>query len=267
MALLDLGMTLLVSLVAASVFMSLVFLVGRRLRRYDIVDVAWGLVFIVIAVTAVAFNQSYDLASILVLGLVMIWGFRLSYHIAQRIRATTMEDKRYVAMRSKWRSGNEDLAIYLRIYLTQGLLATIVSLPVLVIAVAPVAIPPPFLVVGLLLWLVGFSLEVLADRQLRRFIRNPAHKGQLMTAGLWRYSRHPNYFGELTQWWAIGLIGLALPLGWIGLIGPLLISYLIIFVSGVPPMEKAFAGRAGWDEYRRRTSVLIPWFVKVDSVK
>lgn len=267
MVFLDLGMTLLVSLVAATVFMSLIFVVGRRLHRYDVVDVAWGLVFIVIAVAALVFNQTYYSASVLVLGLITIWGLRLSYHIAQRIRATTVEDKRYVAMRAKWQSGNKDLVIYLRIYLTQALLATFVSLPVLVIAVAPIAIPSPLIIIGLLLWLAGFSIEALADQQLRRFIRNPAHKGQLMTAGLWRYSRHPNYFGELTQWWAIGLIGLAVPLGWLGLLGPLLISYLIIFVSGVPPMEKAFAGRAGWDEYRRRTSVLIPWFVKADGAK
>lgn len=267
MALLNLAATLLVSLAAALAFMSLMFVTGRRLRRYDVVDAAWGPVFIVIAATALVFNRNGHLASLLVLVLVTIWGLRLSSHIVRRIRATTVEDKRYVAMREKWQSSNEGLAIYLRIYLTQALLATIVSLPVLVVATAPVVVPAPLLAIGVLLWLLGFSIEALADRQLRQFIHDSAHKGQLMTGGLWRYSRHPNYFGELTQWWAIGVIGLTLPLGWMGLLGPLFISYLIIFVSGVPLTEKAFAGRTGWEAYQRRTSMLVPWFVKTDSSK
>jgi steroid 5-alpha reductase family enzyme len=111
-------------------------------------------------------------------------------------------------------------------------------------------------------WVAGFTIETLADKQLRQFISNPANKGHLMTRGLWRYSRHPNYFGELTMWWGLGIIALGVPNGLIGLLGPALISHLIIFVSGIPPTEKAFQGRIGWDEYKRRTSVLVPWFVR-----
>lgn len=204
-------------------------------------------------------NQNIQSANVVVLTLVVVWGLRLSTHILRRIRATTTEDKRYVAMRQKWQSGNENVAIFFRIYLTQALLATIVSLPIIVVNVATATVSPLILVIGVVVWLAGFSIEAIADRQLRRFINNPQNKGRLMTSGVWRYSRHPNYFGELTQWWAIGLSVLALPFGWIGLIGPAVISYLIIFISGIPATEKAFADRMGWADYKRRTSVLIPW--------
>jgi steroid 5-alpha reductase family enzyme len=262
MVLVDLLLAIIFSLITAVAFMSAMFAVGCRIHRYDIVDMAWGLVFIVVAVTSFLFNQNTQLASLIVCSLVVIWGVRLSSHILRRVRSTTVEDKRYVEMRKKWQSGNEDLAIYFRIYVTQALLATIVSLPVIVINVATVEVSSAFLIVGVLLWMVGFGIELIADRQLRHFIQNPQNKGHVMTSGIWRYSRHPNYFGELTQWWAIGLIALTLPFGWIGLIGPIVISYLIIFVSGIPLMEKAFVGRNGWSQYRRQTSVLIPWFVR-----
>ena len=260
MVFIDLLWTFIFSLVAAVAFMSVMFVIGRRIHRYDIVDAAWGLVFIVVAATSLLLNQNTQLTSLVVCILVAIWGVRLSSHIFRRVRSTSVEDKRYVEMRKKWQSGNEDLSIYLRIYVTQGLLATIISLPVIVVNVAMIEVPPFLLATGVLLWLFGFGIEAIADKQLRRFIQNPANKGHIMTSGVWRYSRHPNYFGELTQWWAIGIIALALPFGWIGLIGPTLISYLIIFVSGIPLMEKAFAGRDGWTEYKRRTSVLVPWF-------
>jgi steroid 5-alpha reductase family enzyme len=262
MVLVDLLLAFIFSLIAAVAFMSAMFAVGRRIHRYDIVDIAWGLVFIVVAVTSLLFNQNTQLASLIVCSLVVIWGVRLSSHILRRVRSTTVEDKRYVEMRKKWQSGNEDLAIYFRIYVTQALLAMIISLPVIVINVATVEVSSALLIVGVLLWTVGFSIEAIADKQLRHFIQNPQNKGHVMTSGMWRYSRHPNYFGELTQWWAIGLIALALPFGWIGLIGPIIISYLIIFVSGIPLTEKAFAGRNGWSQYKRQTSVLIPWFVR-----
>lgn len=264
MVFIDLLSTFSVSLLAAIAFMTVMFAIGRCMHRYDIVDAAWGLVFIVVAAVSLLVSGSIQTASLAVLGLVAIWGIRLSSHIFQRICSTTVEDKRYVEMRKKWQSGNEDLAIYLRIYLTQAILATIISLPVIVINVASVEVSGVLLSLGIMLWVAGFSIEAIADAQLRRFIQSDHPKGQLMTAGLWKHSRHPNYFGELVQWWAIGVIACTLPFGWIGLIGPILISYLIIFVSGIPLMEKAFAGRPGWTEYKRRTSVLIPWFNSSD---
>lgn len=265
MAVVDILSTYALCLAAAMVFMSGMFLVGRRLRRYDVVDVAWGLVFIVIATTSLVLSDVVTWVQLLAYLLVVIWGLRLSGHIYRRFRASSSEDKRYVELRRKWRSGNEDVAIYVRIYLVQAVLASIICLPVIVINSMNSELHLPFVVVGLIIWLIGFSIEVIADSQLRSFIRNPKHKGQLMTQGLWRYSRHPNYFGELTLWWGVAVIGLGASYGWIGLIGAIVISYLLIFVSGVPPTEKAFAGRPGWDEYKDKTSVLVPWFTKRDA--
>lgn len=255
----------LASLAAAIIFMSGMFMIGKRMQRYDIVDVAWGLVFIVITATSLLMSGVIHPAKILVLGLVAVWGLRLSNHIYRRLRSTTSEDKRYVEMRKKWQSGNQDVAIFFRIYMIQALLASIICLPVIILNTATMDSALPFVIVGLIVWVVGFSIEALADRQLRNFIRNPQNKGKLMTRGIWRYSRHPNYFGEVVLWWGVGIIALGVPFGWVGLIGPALISYLIIFVSGVPLTEKAFAGRIGWGEYKRKTSIFVPWFTKAKS--
>lgn len=251
-----------ICLLAAGVFMCVMFIAARHIGRYDLVDVAWGLVFIVVAVTALLQANDTLTLNAVVLVLVVIWGLRLSRHIYGRLRATSSEDRRYVELRQKWQSNNERLAIFLRIYMVQALLATAVSLPVIILLSSKSEATVVWVAGGSAIWLMGFIIESLADRQLRTFIQNPLNKGRVMVYGLWKYSRHPNYFGELIMWWGVGVMTLGVPHGWIGLVGPALLSYLIIFVSGIPPTEKAFAGRTGWDEYKRRTSVLVPWFVR-----
>ncbi len=114
----------------------------------------------------------------------------------------------------------------------------------------------------MLVWLTGFSFEAIGDRQLAAFIRDPANRGQLMTGGLWSYTRHPNYFGEAAMWWGMAMLALSAPNGWLGLVGPLVITILLLFVSGVPLLEKKYAGRPDWEEYKKRTSIFIPWFPK-----
>ena len=245
--------------------MSGMFVFGHRMRRYDIVDVAWGLVFIVVTITGLLMSGGAHIVQYLVLGMVAVWGLRLGGHIYRRLRSSTSEDKRYVEMRKKWQAKNEAAAIFFRVYMVQALLATMVCLPAIVLTDSADVMLSPVVGSGFVIWLIGFSIEVLSDRQLRLFIANPDNKGQLMTQGLWRYSRHPNYFGELTLWWGLGIMALSVPFGWISLVGPTLISFLIIFISGIPPTERAFSGRPGWAEYKRRTSVLIPWVPKKDN--
>ena len=108
----------------------------------------------------------------------------------------------------------------------------------------------------------GFAFEVIGDRQLAAHLRDPANKGRLMTGGLWSTTRHPNYFGEATLWWGIGLIALPSANGWVGLLGPLTITLLLVFVSGVPLLERKYAGRPDWEAYKARTSMFVPWFPK-----
>jgi steroid 5-alpha reductase family enzyme len=105
---------------------------------------------------------------------------------------------------------------------------------------------------------VGFLFESIGDKQLSQFIKKPENKGRLMTEGLWKYSRHPNYFGEITQWWGIWIIILSASNGLLGVIGPITISFLILFVSGIPLLEKKYKGREDFEEYKKKTSILLP---------
>lgn len=245
---------------AAVLFMSLVFLVARHIKRYDLVDAAWGGVFAVVAVTSFALQPGAwfeaDLQA-LVTVLVLLWGGRLAFHILQRIRTTDHEDPRYVELRKAWR-GNLALNVYGRIYLVQAALALLICVPVMHINLFADNGITMLAWVGLAVWLVGYYFETVGDRQLRLFISNPQNKGRIMQAGLWRYTRHPNYFGELTQWWGIFLMCLSTPFGVVGIIGPVLITYLILFVSGIPLNEKRFEGRPGWATYKARTSAILP---------
>ena len=240
--------------------MCVVFLVARKIKRFDLVDAAWGWAFIVPAVTSYFLNFSniftLNIQTVTTL-LVIIWGVRLSRHILKRIKYSKTEDERYVGLRKRWK-GNVELNVFLRIYLVQAFLAFVICLPVMYINFFAVLSWSWIVSLGVIVWVIGFLFEAVSDRQLRDFVTNSENKGKIMTEGLWKYSRHPNYFGELTQWWGIFIICLAVPFGWINIIAPLLITYLILFVSGVPLNEERFKGRTGWSEYKKRTSMLIP---------
>jgi len=242
------------------VFMTAAFIVSWKLKRTDIVDIAWGPAFVVAAVASFLMN-SYDLpiglnVQTLVTVLVILWAARLSYAMWGRIRNHS-EDKRYQQLRRTWK-GNLALNTYLRIFVVQGLLATVISIAVIHINTS---LPTPldtFAYGGLAIWLIGFLFEAVGDLQLKRFLANPKNKGKLMTEGLWKYTRHPNYFGEATMWLGIFIIALSTPYGWVAVIAPVLIMYLLLFVSGVPLTEKSFESKPGWQAYKKRTSKFVP---------
>lgn len=251
---------LLGSLLVAEAFLSLIFLLGRKLGRYDVIDAAWGPTFIVIALTM--YVASYGLVwdwnvSLLFLVLVTLWGGRLSWHIAQRIRRTSEEDKRYVELRRNWKS-NSELKAFLRIYMAQGLLATLIAIPIIYIGTVGANSFSLLISAGSIVWVVGYVIEIVADTQLADFKSHKANAGKLMTSGLWRWSRNPNYFGELTMWWGIALIAAASSPAWVGLGGAALITYLIRHVSGIPLKEAAMAKRPGWKVYAAKTRMLVP---------
>ncbi len=242
----------------AVIFLSIVFIVSQRLHRTDIVDAAWGPTFIVATVASfIAGAQTIGLnVQTLILLLVTIWGVRLSYVITRRL-LTHPEDKRYVELRKHWR-GSIALNTYGRIFFVQAVLASLVSLSAIYANASPATEIGIYAALGAVMWLIGFVFEAVADWQLKQFLKNKANRGTLMTSGLWRYTRHPNYFGEATQWLGIFLISCSCMYAWVGLLSPLLITYLLLCVSGVPITEKAFAGRKGWDEYKARTSKFLP---------
>jgi steroid 5-alpha reductase family enzyme len=247
-------------LIITALFMVLVFGVSRIVKRTDVVDAAWGPVFVVAAISALAVSP-YELRSSITVQLVVtlfvcIWAARLAFVIISRLRSHS-EDKRYVELRKKWK-GNEALNTFFRIFLVQALLAWVISFSVIFINISEPTSIDIFAYLGVIIWIIGFFFEAGSDLQLKRFLADKKNKGKLLTSGLWRYSRHPNYFGEATMWWGIFIIGLSVPNGWIGIIGPVIITYLLLFVSGVPMTEKAFEGRPGWSEYKKRTNKFFP---------
>jgi steroid 5-alpha reductase family enzyme len=244
--------------------MLLILAVAKLIKRYDLIDAAWGLMFIAVAVTSYLLQYGgiyqFDTQFVVTL-MVIVWGLRLSWHIVRRIIATKAEDPRYVDLRKNWK-GNETLNVFFRIYFVQAVLALVISMSVIHINLfADTFIPTTWnnwTFAGIAVWAIGFLIESRADSQLRKFVRQPENAGQVMNRGLWKYSRHPNYFGELTQWWGIFVICLGTPVGWFGLIGPVILTYLILFVSGIPPSEKRSAERKGWAQYKASTSAIIP---------
>ncbi len=235
-------------------YMTLWFFVALAKRRNDVADIAWGIGFVFVAWLAFSLAQ-FSPVSLLTNVLVSIWGLRLSLHIYKRNRHKP-EDSRYQLWRKTWK--NFFLRSYLQVFLLQGLLLYLIALPVIFINRAAPFSFGAISIIGLLVWVFGFSCEYIADKQLAKFIADPNNKGKILQEGLWRYSRHPNYFGEVTQWWGIFLIAVSLPGAWITVIGPLTITGLILFVSGVPLLEKKYEGRKDFEAYKKRTSVFIP---------
>ena len=252
-------------LLGSFIFMSLMFAIAVLRQRFDIIDVAWGLTFISIALvsfTTVILEPQLTV-QVIITTLVIIWGSRLSAHIYSRWSKSDKEDKRYAVFRQQYKKsfGGVAFNVYTRIFLLQAALAVIVSFPVIIVNTSSVPLTPTlFTLLGVIVWAVGFYFETVGDYQLKKFTSSSTNKGKLMTAGLWKYTRHPNYFGEMTQWWAIFIIAFAAvpSLGWLSLVGPAVITILILFVSGIPIAERHIERRQGWSEYKKHTSKLIP---------
>jgi len=240
-------------------YMTAWFVVALALRRNDIADVAWGLGFPGIAVVLLALPSSpRDPRQVLVAALVAVWGLRLAYHIFRRnFRTGHAEDVRYATWRREWGRWFV-VRTYLQIFVLQGLFMLIVAAPLVVTAAD--AGPALGLIdaVGVAVWVVGLAFEAIGDAQLARHLSRPEKRGTPLTTGLWAWTRHPNYFGDATQWTGIGIVGLSAPLGWVGLVGPLAMTLLLRYVSGVPMLEARHVGEPAWDAYRAHTSVMFP---------
>jgi steroid 5-alpha reductase family enzyme len=236
-------------------YMTVWFLISIIQKRNDIADVAWGMGFILLAWVSFFLSDTFPLRGLMVNILVSVWGIRLAWHIYRRNKGKT-EDYRYLAWRKEW--GRWFLIrSYLQVYLLQGVFLFLIIQPVLLINTSIEAIGL-LDVFGALVWLIGFYFESVGDSQLKQFVSNPTNKGKVMDQGLWRYTRHPNYFGEVTMWWGIFIFALSVSGGYYTIVGPLTITCLILFVSGVPLLEKKYAGRPDFEEYKKRTSVFFP---------
>jgi steroid 5-alpha reductase family enzyme len=246
--------------VAILVWMTAAFVVAQVKKNNGLVDIAWGLGFIVVAAVELARRPALFPARALIAIAVLVWGLRLAGHIFRRNWGKP-EDFRYAGMRQKWGRAAR-LKAFFFVFMLQGVLMLIVSLPVTVAFASPERPLGALDAAGALLFAAGFLFEAVGDAQLAAFVRDPANKGRLMTRGLWSLTRHPNYFGEAALWWGIGLMAVSSPNGGIALVGPLAITLLLRFVSGVPLLEKKYAGRPDWEAYKARTPVFVPRFPK-----
>lgn len=256
-------MTSLYATVAWAVFlyMNAWFAVSIILKRNDVADIAWGLGFVMVTWMGLLQSNTSSRA-ILITIMVTVWGIRLAWHIASRNWGKP-EDARYAAWRRTWK--HFIVRSYLQVFLLQGCLLYIIALPITAVHADTASALGILDVIGGVLWVMGFVLEAVADLQLKHFIRHPDHKGKLMTEGLWAYSRHPNYFGEILQWWGVFFMAVSSPGGILTIVSPLTITVLIRYVSGVPLLEKKYEGRPDFEEYKRKTSTLIPWFTKKET--
>ena len=247
---------ILVQIIVVTLYASLWFLVALKLRRNDVADVAWGIGFVILALAAQFSAASISIRGIIVLALVAIWGARLSLHIGLRNRGKA-EDPRYRKWREEW-GRHATLRAYFQIFLLQGLLMVVILIPVTHVLAQGSSDLTWLDAVGLAVWLVGFVFEVIGDFQLDQFKKDPGNRGPIITSGLWKYTRHPNYFGEVTLWWGVWLIACSTSGGWKTVFGPATITALILFVSGIPLLEKKYQGNIQFEQYKRRTSAFFP---------
>ncbi len=243
--------------VAVAALMLLMWLLSLRLHDASIADPVWGPAFVLVAAVAALAGGGDGARRWLLLVLSAAWGTRLGIHLIVRKRRDPGEDSRYARMRE---AHGDRFALWslVVIFGLQALMVLVVSLPLQVAAQRPHALSALALP-GVVLFAVGLAFEAVGDRQLQRFKSDPASRGQVMDRGLWRYTRHPNYFGDACVWWGIWLV--ALPAGgtWWTAIGPLLMTFLLVRVSGKALLERDIGSRrAGYAEYVRRTSGFVP---------
>ena len=244
--------------VTAGVFLVL-WIVSLRTRNASLVDIWWGPGFALIALLSFALTPEGALSRRqLVLVLTTIWGLRLGTHLLVRNTGKD-EDFRYAAMRKAWGHGF-GMKSLTRVFLLQAVLMWVVSFPVQ--AAMRSATPATlgfFDWLGILVWAFGLFFETVGDLQLARFKKDPANADRVMDRGLWRFTRHPNYFGDACAWWGLWLIAFAVPGGFWSIVGPITMTVLLTSVSGVPMLERKIGERRpGYDEYARRTSAFLP---------
>ena len=242
-------------------FITLVWLLSLAVRNASIMDIFWGMGFIIVAWLAYTLTpQGYLPRKQLITTLVTIWGLRLALHIGIRNMGKP-EDFRY----AKWRRENGARwwwFSFIQVFLLQGFLMWIISTPIIAAQTSGFpAILTPLDWIGTSLWTFGLLFESIGDLQLMRFKAQPSNKGKLLTSGLWKYTRHPNYFGEAVLWWGFYVIALAAGAWWT-VFSPIVMTWLLLRVSGVAMLERTMKTKQGYKDYIRKTNAFLPWFPK-----
>ena len=253
----------LIALLFAVVLMALIWRLAIRIGNAGIVDIAWSAGFTPVAIFFAAAASGSPARRALIGSMVSIWSLRLGGYLYLRVSAHhPLEDRRYARLRGQWGAkANQKMFGFFQL---QAALLAVLSLPWLLVCLNPRSALRPIEWGGCLLWMVAISGEALADCQLQRFRADPAHRGAVCQAGLWRYSRHPNYFFEWLVWVAYFVLALGSPCGWLTIYCPVLMLYFLLRVTGIPLTEQLSLQSKGaaFADYQRRTSAFVPWFPK-----
>lgn len=259
-------MTYLYGLALIIGFMTILWIVSVIITNASIVDPFWGFGFVLINTFYFFDAGNFGLRQYILLALVGVWGLRLSLHLGIR-NLGKGEDFRYVAFRNSYGVKRYWWISFFQVFLLQAVLLWLVSAPLVAVNLDnPAAGLNIIDIAAILLWITGFLFETVGDYQLSKFRSDPSNRGKLLTTGLWRYTRHPNYFGDAAVWWGFALLGISSG-GYINALGALLMTFLLLKISGVMLLEKTLkANKPGYAEYAAATSSFIPWFPRKKRV-
>jgi steroid 5-alpha reductase family enzyme len=248
---------MLIAALTIAIVMITTWVISLMVSNASIVDIVWGLGFAITSWVLALTIDGDSTRQILLAVMVGVWGVRLGGYLAKR-NIGHGEDWRYKAMRKK-KGPKFGVISLVTVFGLQGVLMWVVSLPVQFGNADDTPGVGPIAVMGIIVWFTGLTFEAVGDMQLARFKKNPDNAGKVMDQGLWRLTRHPNYFGDALLWWGIGLVGAETGSGVIGLIGPLVMTVFLLRVSGVPMLERSLMKRReGYADYVARTSGFIP---------
>ncbi len=248
-------------------YMLLGYVYALYLKDNSVADILYGKAVLLLALVSYFVWGSFGPGCVLTI-LSIVWAVRLSMRIYLKHRGRP-EDARYAQWRTAWMQRSHGYFLVrtlLQVFALQGIVIFIVALPVVLVNIYGVSGYEWLMALGVCMWIVGFLFEAIGDYQLDRYVSQPENKGTICTVGLWKYSRHPNYFGEALMWWGMAVAATpVLPSGILvalSFCSPLLITYLLLKVSGVPMLEALMKDKPGWNEYAARTNAFIPWFPK-----
>lgn len=252
----------LLGLTVIFIFFTLVWVFSVLVKNAGIVDIFWGLGFVLVSAFYFAATPEFSNRKIIVMILIAIWGIRLSVHILIR-NIGKPEDYRYQEFRRHYGAERYWWFSFFQVFMLQGFLVWLVSAPLL--AIQFYANKNPFGIIdiiGITIWLIGFTFEAGGDWQLAKFKSNPTNKGKLLQTGFWKYTRHPNYFGDATVWWGFAILTAAVG-SFLPILSAVLMTWLIVKISGVAMLERTLVNtKPGFLEYSQRTNAFIPWFPK-----
>lgn len=250
------------ALVVVTLF-TLTWLLSLKLNNFSFVDVTWSYSLAFVAPVYALAGDGLDVRKGLAALIAMVWSVRLGTYLLLRIKKHhPYEDVRYAVLREKWKDNLKGNFFWF--FQAQALLILLLSVPILLACVNPASVLNAVELAGVAVWLTGILGEAVADAQMKRFKHDPASKGKVCRVGLWRYSRHPNYFFESVVWMGFWLFACGSPWGWATVYAPALILYFLLRVTGIPLTEETSLQSKGdaYREYQRTTSAFVPWFPK-----